>query len=259
MIGKVNAGGGGGIDLHVVGSATRPETPRNNTIWVETSSPITGWELGYKRPEAPAEGNVFIFANGATSVADMEISGLTGRAAKQIVKVTPSYAYQYISGAWENKAVKLYVNNGWLDTLTTLYDRGAYGAGFTHGWVPNGTEQSGFVQVESSTLSPVTSTSNGTVDLTGIKTVNIEWSGSATKNPDYDWGSNIELQIISANTQEVLFREQHYASYSTGLTTWSVNVSSVNKTVKFKLVATGGAGTGTITLYSIKLVPGNPT
>lgn len=250
MIGKTNAGAGG-VDLYVVGGTTRPASPKNNTIWVDTDTQITGWEVGYNRPSSPQEGNVFIFTNGAASVADMEVSGVSGRAKNQTVKVTPAYAYQYISGEWVNKTAKLYVNNGWLDTMTILYDRGAYGATFAKGWSSG--EQSGYVSITART-SPVTSISNGSADMTGIKTVNLEWSCSGTDSQD----RHARIDILDATTLSVL-RSVESEVKSSGTRVSSLDVSSFSNTVKFRLYVGNGGGTGTITLYSIKLVPGNPT
>ena len=44
MIGPTNArGGGGGLNLKVVGGTTQPTNPRENTIWVNTTTAITGY------------------------------------------------------------------------------------------------------------------------------------------------------------------------------------------------------------------------
>ena len=260
MIGKVNAGAGGGVDLHVVGSATRPANPRNNTIWVETSNTITGWELGYKRPETPSEGDVFIFANGATSTADMEISGASGRAGKQIVKVTPSYAYQYINGAWADKPTKFYVNGGWVDTMTTLYDRGTYSSSWASPyWTGSFTSASNHVTVDQSNYGNKTALSTLTVDLTGIQTVQIEYSGYLEAGEGST--SYIEFQIRNAADTSTLTNFSRTCTDNTisiPITTQNINVSSINSSVKLKMYAHGAVNSGraTINIYSIKLIPG---
>jgi hypothetical protein len=258
MIGKTNTGIGG-TDVYVVGGTTRPARPRNNTIWVETNTAITGWEIGYKRPEAPAEGDVFIFTNPSAAVVHLEISGVSGRARKEIVKISPAYAYQYINSVWENKNMKLYVNNGWLDAMVTLYDRGAYGVSFASGWSTG--EQSDCVHIATRggmAVTSVTSTSNGTIDLTGIKTLNIEWRGK-TGDPDSDYGANIDMRVIDATTGNVLWHDPHSIRYDSGIHTSSIDVSSWTNTVKFQLYSSSSLTSADVWLYSIKLVPGNPT
>ena len=254
MVGRTNAGNGGSVNVSVVGAATRPTNPKNNTIWVETSTAITGWEIGYKHPAAPAEGNVFILANGASSVADFEITGSSGRARNQVVKISPAYAYQYINGAWVNKVAKLYVNDGWLDTLTILYDRGTYGGNFAHGWSSG--EQSASVEVSAEIDATVTSLSNGAADLTGISTVEIEYSGNTVDT----FGSEIKVQIVNQHDTMVLKEKVHGQDETVALTKWSVDVTTINELVRFKLSAKYGfyQNPAVIRLFSIKLIPGNP-
>lgn len=43
MIGITNAGGGGQLPFKIVGGLTQPSNPRDMTIWVKTSRPVTGW------------------------------------------------------------------------------------------------------------------------------------------------------------------------------------------------------------------------
>lgn len=262
MIGRTNAGTGG-VDVYVVGGATRPDRPKNNTLWVETSTAIPGWEIGYKRPETPVEGTVFIFTNPTASVADLEISGASGRGRNEIVKLTPAYAYQYNNGTWENKPMKLYVNNAWLDSLVTLYDRGTYGA--TWASLPQkwtGGEQSGYVEVNvTGGISVVQATyeSVGTADMTGISRIDLEWYGFTSSPSGSDWGANISISITDATTGATLWGESHGVGYSAQKTS-QIDVSSWTNTVKFKIYGSSTNGLNARTrIYSIKLVPGNPT
>lgn len=45
-IGKTNIGGGGSYTgPKVIGSPTQPSNPKDNTVWVQTSTPISSWEM----------------------------------------------------------------------------------------------------------------------------------------------------------------------------------------------------------------------
>lgn len=44
-------GGANPLDFQVVGGASVPSNPRNNTIWVNTSTPIDGWSFGVNEPD----------------------------------------------------------------------------------------------------------------------------------------------------------------------------------------------------------------
>lgn len=252
MIGKTNAGAGGGIDLYIVGGTTRPASPRENTIWVETSDAITGWEVGYNRPTTAPEGSVFIYTSGAASTTDMDISGNAGRARKQIVKITPTYGYQYISGAWASKQIKMYVNGTWVDSVVALYDRGTYSPLFARGWSAG--EQSTYVGVQTSAGGRSASVSTGSYDLTQIRTVQIEYSATLNEYGGtaactliiYAQNGSTELKVVSVNS-------------SGGLAVSNIDVTNINQVARFGIVAQAWAGSGgaeaTTILYSIKVIP----
>ena len=52
MIGRTNAGGGagGGLNFKVVGGTSAPASPKENTIWVNTSTAITSWDFSATEP-----------------------------------------------------------------------------------------------------------------------------------------------------------------------------------------------------------------
>ncbi|MCI7810223.1 hypothetical protein MR626_13245, partial [bacterium] len=70
MIGRTNTGGGGGgLNFAIVGSTTQPSAPKENTIWINTDSKITGWVFSPEAPESPAEGLVWIKTGLSSAVA----------------------------------------------------------------------------------------------------------------------------------------------------------------------------------------------
>lgn len=252
MIGKTNAGSGGGIELYIVGGTTRPASPRENTIWLETSDAITGWEVGCNRPASASEGNVFISVDGATSATDLEISGNTGKARKQVVKISPSYGSQYINGAWVSKPMKTYVNGVWVDSVVMLYDRGTYSPQFATGWSAG--EQTTYVGVQTGAGGRSASVSNGSYDLTQIRTVQIEYSAQRNLSGGaaactliiYGQDGSTELRAVSVDS-------------SGGLAVSNIDVTDINQVARFGIVAQAWAGSGgaeAITvLYSVKVIP----
>lgn len=249
MIGMTNAKTGGELNFAIFGGLTRPANPKTNCIWVETSTDITGWEVGTAYPATPAEGNVFIIADPVTSMANVDISGKLDKIRNHCIKITPSYAYQYISGAWVTKTMKIYNNGAWIDTLTTLYDHGTYADGFTRGWYGSGTESSDRVTVGSDTSGSNNYTSNGTVSLAGIKYVEIDYQASAPGG-----GAFNEVIIVPVGSE--IGVKSTGVGTSAGVVTWRPDVSDVNQTVRFRIASTTSGGIGTISLFKIKLIPG---
>lgn len=130
MIGRTNTGGGGGgLNFAIVGSTTQPSAPKENTIWINTDSKITGWVFSPEAPESPAEGLVWI-KTGLFSAAAFNAMKKNG------IYVYPITANQYISGAWVSVTAKSFIGGAWVDWWdgSTLYDSGDEIDQITGGW-----------------------------------------------------------------------------------------------------------------------------
>lgn len=106
MIGPTNArGGGGGLNLKVVGGATQPTTPRENTIWINTGTTITGYFLSPTQPNTQIEGLVWL----KTGNSGVEIN--VGR--KNSIVIYLSTAKLYTAGKWVSINGWVYVSSVW--------------------------------------------------------------------------------------------------------------------------------------------------
>ena len=98
----------GGVELNfeVAGGTTQPESPKENTIWVNTPNEITGWEVRTIAPDATTDGMVWF---------ETAISGYTEISviADPAVYINPSRCHQYVSGAWVDKEAMTYKNGAW--------------------------------------------------------------------------------------------------------------------------------------------------
>lgn len=115
MLGRTNTGGGGsgGLNFQVIGGTTAPNNPKENTIWVNTSTEITDWVFSATQPTA-ASGRVWISTGTSSSV---EFNALK----KNMLNVYPISVKQYISGKWTNKTAKTYLSSTWTDWAVELY------------------------------------------------------------------------------------------------------------------------------------------
>ena len=127
MIGRTNVGGGAGLNFKVVGNP-QPSNPIENTVWIDTDTPITSYIFSAAQP-AGEEGMVWI-ATGTTSTA--EFNALK----KNDIKVYPQSAKQYVSGAWVDKTAESYQNGEWVEWVPEgmLYYKGNECDPVTGGW-----------------------------------------------------------------------------------------------------------------------------
>lgn len=106
MIGPTNArGGGGGLNLKVVGGTTQPTNPRENTIWINTTTAITSYALSPTQPENGTEGLVWL------KTADTGVEINVGK--KNSIVLYLSTAKLYTGGKWVSINGFVYVNSAW--------------------------------------------------------------------------------------------------------------------------------------------------
>jgi len=122
------AGGGASLNFKVVGGTTQPTSPKENTIWVNTSTAVTGWAFSAEQPASPQAGMVW-FAIGAAS--DASFNALQ----KNEIHVYPAQCMQYVSGTWTEKTARIYKAGSWRDLKVWLYKNGDLCEGITGGWV----------------------------------------------------------------------------------------------------------------------------
>lgn len=187
MIGLTNAGGGGGggLNFSIIGGLTQPTSPKENTIWVNTSTTISSYVFAAEAPSNPAEGMVWITTGTSSGV---DFNALK----KNVLRVYPISAKQYISGAWVAKTAKTYHGGAWVEWINYLYNNGTISdalGGFT-GYAQRFSDTSGiaatviynddsiYIEVGTTNKSGA-ALSNNKLDVTKWKTIYIRGSISA--------------------------------------------------------------------------------
>lgn len=163
MLGRTNTGGGGGgggLNYKVVGGTSAPSNPKENTIWVNTSTEITSHVFSATQPTG-SEGMVWFKTE---TICNVNFNALK----KNVLQVYPLSAKQYVSGAWVDKTAKIYQGGAWKEFVrlpvlnssypenVTLSDNNTTSATFkvqiatagvpasyTYQWYVNGTAVSG--------------------------------------------------------------------------------------------------------------------
>ena len=110
-------GGAPALNFKVAGGATAPDNPKENTIWVNTDVPVTGWALSFDAPAAPAEGTVWIvIGTGGYNV----FNALR----KNTLAISPMAAKQYVGGAWVERDAQIYIGGEWKDLILYMVKNG---------------------------------------------------------------------------------------------------------------------------------------
>ena len=110
---KHGAGGTDALNFKVVGGTTQPESPKENTIWVNTDTEISGWVFSPEEPAEPSGGLVWI-GLGTASPAPFNALKKGG------LYCFPASCRQYAGGAWENADAYLWKDGAWVQFGSAL-------------------------------------------------------------------------------------------------------------------------------------------
>lgn len=102
------------IKAYETEDAMMSDVPKQNTIGVVTTTPITSWVLSATEPANPEAGMVWITV-GKNDKAEFNVLK------KNILNVYPMLAEQYIDGAWVKVVARSYRNNEWQEWKPRVY------------------------------------------------------------------------------------------------------------------------------------------
>ena len=124
-------GGGGGnpLNFKVVGNP-QPTNPKVNTIWLNTDTPINGYQFAAEQPEGMQPGEVWIITGTASQLAFNALK-------KNTVMVYPLSAKQMqADGTLADVTAKSWQNGEWVDWIKYLYVSGALKNELADGFTP---------------------------------------------------------------------------------------------------------------------------
>ena len=111
--------GGSSLNFKVVGSTAQPASPKENLIWVNTSTKISSWAFGTEEPAVKSAGTVWIVTGVSSSNAFNALK-------KNALMIYPTVAKQYNGSTWADVAAKIYKGGQWHDFVDwdVLFDYG---------------------------------------------------------------------------------------------------------------------------------------
>ena len=109
------------LNFEVVGGTTQPTNPKENTVWVNTDTVISGYSFSHTEPENLISNMVWIKVD---AVSLCEFNAFV----ENELRVYPSAAYHYISGVWVSKKLVIFKNGApiYLDTIPSFTYDGEY-------------------------------------------------------------------------------------------------------------------------------------
>lgn len=127
FVSAIQAGGGAELNFEVIGSTTQPSNPKENTIWVNTSTEITGWSFSATEPDIPIEGVVWV---------NIDVNGthMINAVSKNEIELSIISVKQYISDAWVSKTAYIYISGEWDLLIQYIYNKGNLYLDFTGGF-----------------------------------------------------------------------------------------------------------------------------
>lgn len=219
-------GGGGGaaasLNFKVVGGTSRPSSPGENTVWVNTDTAVSSWVLSPVEPEA-AEGLVWISMGFASAAAFNALK-------KNGIMIYPIAAKQYVDGAWANKAAEIYREEAWVSFSTeALY---LYQPGDQDSFTTQAISETGAAQ---SVAPTVTYGSESVVILPARSTSSTAYRGGVVRTVD-----KIDLSSYSTLTLEGTI--EGIGTGTGKLSIWSEMGSAQNvNRVKYAALVNGSA------------------
>lgn len=106
------------LNFEVVGGTEEPSNPKENTIWVNTDTPIAGWHFSSEQPDNLAEGAIWFISTQDTKLHFLALK-------KNPIEVFVRNAKQMVSGNLVTVEFKIYKNGKWMSSERILFAPGA--------------------------------------------------------------------------------------------------------------------------------------
>lgn len=119
MIFNVTSGGGAGLSLRVLGGTTQPTSPREGTIWVNTSAEKPDYIISESQPGSPASGLVWIKLGSEGVNVPVDKKGT--------LAITLAGCAVWSGSTWDNVDAWVYTGGKWVQfgyAILYLYKQG---------------------------------------------------------------------------------------------------------------------------------------
>ena len=106
--------GGGGLNFKIIGGTTQPSSPKENTIWVNTSTAIGEWQFSETEPTTRVNGGVL--GVGDVWITEEKFKEISFNVFKKNgLNISIHTPKQWNGTSWENKKSYIYQNGEWIE------------------------------------------------------------------------------------------------------------------------------------------------
>lgn len=132
IIGNALTFGGGGLDLTVTGGTDRPQSPKENTIWVNSGISLGETVISPIAPTAPVVGDVWIVAANKAYGGEAGAGHIVRVSSDPALEINVMNIQQWDGAAWVNCVDSgIYVGGAWQDMALYLFANGVLNAGYS--------------------------------------------------------------------------------------------------------------------------------
>lgn len=225
---KHGAGGASPLNLKIIGNP-KPQTAKENTIWIDTDVKITSWIFSATEPDPPADGKdgpVWIYTGASSHIAFSATK-------KNPIMVYPISAKQYVSGTWVDKTAKSYQGGAWVDWMVYLYNAGDTCDAITGGWDNFGTKNQFYP--DASGVTGVTA-----MALNTLSNSSQNWAYAATKSKINLTPFSILRARVSGGGWAEGFARIGYSNQQSGFTAYKAAVNDQEQTIELDISGVKG-------------------
>ncbi|MDD2954952.1 MAG: hypothetical protein PHD67_01410 [Oscillospiraceae bacterium] len=229
MTGKgVTLGGGTRLNYEVTGGTAQPESPKENTIWVNTGAVVTDVIFSVGQPSARTDGTplqggeIFVKTGNASNV---PFKALLKK--DEAMMVYPQAAYQWDGSAWVRRDSRTYQNGGWKNWGILYYDNGDEFAKITGGisvYTPSdtATKYDTYIHLGTNGTGEARAYTNGKVDLSAISTLQCTLRSYGSRPSAY-------FGVLSADPKTSVdsVAVYHYSTSDAAPAVYSLDVSAL--------------------------------
>ena len=233
-------GGGADLNFEVVGGTTQPSNPKENTIWVNTSTAITSWAFSAEEPDSTVNGMVWIKTIQGGKVIFDAVSD------ENTLIVYPNSASQCVNGSWVKKDALIYQGGAWLELWDGYYLNGSdQYIDITGGWKGSGktstvTDEGIYVAAANEAAWNAYMSTSYAIDLSNVDYLEFEISEmykystwlrigvQSAANVSGPWLASVTPTETRAWTLDVSGIDSGYIAIQAGNTSW-IKVSSIKR------------------------------
>lgn len=182
-----NGVSGGGLNFKVVGGTVQPANPKDNTIWVDTDTDISGWVFSAIQP-VPEDGLVWVLTGDVSQVRFNAVR-------KNTVMVYAYSVTQYVGGEWVKKSAYIW-DREWVLIAgdLTIYNAGT---AYVPLFLRNAVYKENEIALTLPTNGSASVVTENAIDITNYKRISVTYSGLSGGSAGSS--SRIRLQVSDTN------------------------------------------------------------